>query len=381
MSVQIHEIGEQFFLLRSQEKDFHRNIYLKRFVGNGAEINMVCDPGTKLDMPMLLEALDNLIGGVRNLHIVFLSHQDPDVSSNTPALLQLAPRSSLIASIDTWRLVKMYGIEERRFYGAESFKSAVLVVKGTGHRIRLVPAHYCHFRGALMFFDPASRVLFSGDLFGGLDTRKGDGIWADESSWEGISLFHQIYMPSRRAISATIDRIAMLAPAPLVIAPQHADVIKGELVTEFAARLAVLEVGVDVAAKPEAEKELLLLALNDALDSLRSRDAALHERVVQELQEPHGFTTLFTFTSRSLTDVKVASDDALAFLWKSLERIAPADVLPGLKAMLVTSLEQFSLSLSPSVLADAQEVDHPLADITQGESAFEAPSSGPRDQQ
>lgn len=373
MSVQIHEIGEQFFLLRSGETDFHRNIYVKRFVGNGQQVNMICDPGTKLDMPMLIEGLESLIGGLHNLHIIFLSHQDPDVSSNTSALLQLAPRASLITSIDTWRLVKMYGIAENRFYAAESFKSSVLVVRATGQRIKLIPASYCHFRGALMFFDLGSRILFSGDFFGGLNTRKGDGVWADETSWEGISLFHQVYMPTRQAISATIDRISLLSPAPLVIAPQHGDVIRGELVNEFAARLAVLEVAVDLAARSEPEKDLVLLCLNDFLDALRLRDGELHRRLVQELEAPHGFTTFFRFFSGSLTEVKVASLEALSVFWRGMETVAPPESLRGLRAMFVSGLEQYSLTPPAEILQGGQESAGPFGDLSVEESVFISP--------
>jgi glyoxylase-like metal-dependent hydrolase (beta-lactamase superfamily II) len=352
-SLQIHEVGKEFFLLRSSETDFHRNIFIKRFISGNERANLICDPGTRLDIATLMEALDKLIGGAQNLNAIFLSHQDPDVSSNTLAMLGLAPRATVITSIDTWRLVKMYGIPENRFYGAESFKDSVLQVKATGHKIKLVPAHYCHFRGALMLYDIESRVLFSGDLLGGLNTRKGDGIWADEASWPGISLFHQVYMPSHQALELAIGRIASLRPEPLVIAPQHGDVIRGELVTEFAARLASLDVALDLQGKTGPVRDLTLLCINDFLDAVRNRDANVHRWLLDELQAPRGFTTLFSFTSGTLTELKVSPEAALSVLGETLARLTPDETATTLKSLLRTSVEQYALVPPPELAASS----------------------------
>ena len=96
------------------------------------------DPGTRLDMPKLVKALQELIGGIQNLDLIFVSHQDPDLTSNLPALLASAPRAIILASIDTWRLIRMYGIEERRFKAVEEFRSQVLKIKKTVHTIQIL---------------------------------------------------------------------------------------------------------------------------------------------------------------------------------------------------------------------------------------------------
>lgn len=45
------------------------------------------DSGTILDADNLISIFDKLIGGIKNLNIIFLSHQDPDVSLLVPFLL------------------------------------------------------------------------------------------------------------------------------------------------------------------------------------------------------------------------------------------------------------------------------------------------------
>ena len=49
----------------------------------------------------------------------------------------------------------------------------------TGHRLIPVPTPYCHFRGAVMLYDPETRVLFSGDLLGGITAPGPHDLWAE----------------------------------------------------------------------------------------------------------------------------------------------------------------------------------------------------------
>ena len=112
----ISEIGKEFFLVRTTEKDLHRNIYFKRFKNSNNTVNMIFDPGTKLDGDLVMESSKKLFGGMQNIDIIFLSHQDPDVSSLTPFIMAGAEKSVLITSIDTFRLVHMYGIPRRRAF-------------------------------------------------------------------------------------------------------------------------------------------------------------------------------------------------------------------------------------------------------------------------
>jgi len=346
MQKQIVEIAKDFFLLRSKEEDFHRNIYIKRFTGtHGDSITMVMDPGTQMDYPVLSTVLKDLIGGIKNIHLIFLSHQDPDVSSNVSAILASAPRAIVISSIDTWRLVKMYGIPEKRFKSIESFKYDTLRIKKTGHYIQFIPAYYCHFRGASMFYDHESKVLFSGDFLGGLNTRKGDGVFATEDSWEGISLFHQIYMPSKKAVQATIDRIGLLNPLPEIIAPQHGDVIRGELVAEFLGRLATLDVGIDAEERTEAEIETLIVAFNDFLSMLKMTYPDFHSILVNDLKTHGEFTTLFILTGDSISGLKLLPKDVIYHLWKKLTAITPEETHNELKGLFVSSLQKFGVEI------------------------------------
>lgn len=366
---QLTEIRDGYYKLKSSEKDFHRNIYIRKFPikseGFGLlfdrfkkkqSINMIMDPGTKLDLPMLESALKELIGGLKNLDIIFVSHQDPDVSSNVLPLLMRAKNSILIGSIDAWRLIKMYGVPKGRFKAAESFVSSYFEIPGTKSRVYFVPALYCHFRGAMMVYDPETRILFTGDFMAGLNTMNKQSIYADESAWPGISLFHQIYMPSKKAIKTTIELIRMLTPKVEIIAPQHGYMIKGELVDEFLDRLYHLDVGVDIEDKDNVYSGRLILALTEFLNRVRVYNIIVHTKLLKLLKEIHSrdFTQPFVFMGEEVAKINLGYAQAVEYLVSIIRRNFKKEE-EELLALLNESLVDLSLPIPEfmsSILAD-----------------------------
>ncbi len=306
----IFEIGKNLFYLRTQEKLFHRNIYIKKFVGvQGKSVNMIVDPGTHMDMPFIRESLQKLIGGIENLDIIFVNHQDPDVSANIMEILEAAPRAVLLTSEDTWRLIQMYGIPANRFCAIENFKTPFAKIRDTGHQIHFISSPYCHFRGAVMLYDIESRVLMSGDLFGGVNTTIKEDIYADKESWEGISMFHEIYMPSSKSIKRTIDKISFLLPPPVLIAPQHGDLIQEELIPFVFKKLGELKVGVDLLESLELDRQIFVLALQDFLDRLRNSKQELFRSLCQRLKQAGSFTPTLTIRDDCITDIKIIPEN------------------------------------------------------------------------
>lgn len=358
----IHEVGKEFYYFRSDEDDFHRNVYLKRFVGeDGKYVSILFDPGTRHEIPQITEVTKKLIGGIQNLDLIFLSHQDPDLTANLGALLTSAPKSRVISAIDTWRLIKTYGIPEKRFLAVENFRNQVMRIAKTGHRVQFVPAYFCHFRGAVMFYDFESQVLFSGDFLAGLNSRSGNGIWATEESWEGISVMHQIYMPTKDAIQETVNRVSILNPMPEVIAPQHGDVIKGDLVVDFLTRLMSLEVGLELLKKEEPQKELTLSALNAFLDYLGQHHPDVQKKTLEGLKSAGSFTTIFMVSQNSVVDLKVSTNEAIKGVWDVLTRVSPAEIHHDLKSILLGELDQLGVSISADIFGEADEAEELFA--------------------
>ncbi|MCB9639351.1 MAG: protein kinase, partial [Myxococcales bacterium] len=235
---------------RPDKSIFFANPYLRVFrgrnkAGREVQFNLLIDPGSSQDFATVQAKVSSLLGGMDKISAVFINHQDPDVASSTTLLLgRYAPRASIICSEDTWRLVQHFNLPRERFISTDKYPRGFSLE--TGHTLLPVPSPFCHFAGAVMLYDPEHRVLYSGDLFGGLTDRDAEGLLADESDWTGMRAFHQLYMPMNKAIARVIAQIRKLDPAPRIIAPQHGRVIQGQLLEFFMQRLEKLPVGLDL---------------------------------------------------------------------------------------------------------------------------------------
>lgn len=248
---------------------FYANPYLRRFRGTDAktgrpnEFNLLIDPGSSSDFATVSTKVTSLIGGLDRLSAVFINHQDPDVGSSASIIsARYAPKAGILCSEDTWRLIVHQNLPRNRFIATEKFSHGLNVP--TGHRLMPVPSPFCHFRGAVMLYDPQTRVLFTGDLFGGVTDVNAQGLWADESDWNGIRAFHQIYMPVNLALQRVVAVIRALEPAVEIIAPQHGRLIRGPLIQTFLDRMEKLPVGLDI--MDEAQDRSHLQAWNAVLE-------------------------------------------------------------------------------------------------------------------
>ncbi len=262
---------------RPNDEIFYANPYLRRFTGNGDEaeaFNLLIDPGSSKDFSVVQSKVSQVVGSVNNVSSVFINHQDPDVGSSVGLMLgRYTPDAHVLCTEDTWRLVHYYNIPRERFVPLEKYPRGIKLP--TDDVVIPVPSPFCHFVGAMMLYDPETRVLFSGDLFGGLTDRDADGLYADDSDWTGMRAFHQIYMPTRTALQNAIDNIRALDPPVEIIAPQHGRVIRGSYVEKYMARLYDLPVGLDILDDRQASDEELqawTTVMGRILDVVRDTD-------------------------------------------------------------------------------------------------------------
>jgi serine/threonine-protein kinase len=221
------------------------NTYVRTFDSDNSPVHVCVDPGSQFDFPVVEANIARVVGDLSEIHSFSLNHQDPDVVGNATYLCDANPNISALVSEDTWRLVQHLLIKPGRVHFANAVKSRMTVL-GKQHRWQLVPTPFCHFRGAMAFYDVEMRTLFSGDLFGGLNQLGRVHLFAKEQDWTGIAQFHQIYMPTREALRHAVRQIRALDPPVEIIAPQHGYVITGELVPLFLERMYELLVGTDL---------------------------------------------------------------------------------------------------------------------------------------
>lgn len=157
------------------------NTYLRIFRGR-RPIRYCVDPGSRRDRATVEENIRRLVDGPGGIHLMSLNHQDPDVVGNAPWLSEANPRITVLVSGDTWRLLRHWDFNPHRLSFAEQIPDGLAKLPG-GPRLLIVPTPYCHFRGAIAFYDPEIRTLYSGDLFGGLNRPGEVRIFAEPSDW------------------------------------------------------------------------------------------------------------------------------------------------------------------------------------------------------
>lgn len=298
-----------------------RNIYLRVFGGGGAQrVSMLIDPGPPSDLEALGDKVGRVIGHLRNVNLVFANHQDPDVTYNAGYLQKLNPNLFVVCSEDTWRLIQFYNLRPENYRAVEKFRG-MRTRFPSGQVVSFVPTPFCHFRGAMMLYDLESRVLFTGDLFGGLSYVP--DLHADERQWDGIKAFHQIYMPSQDALKLAIQRIRSLDPPPLMIAPQHGAIISGEWIQIYLDRLAELPVGLDLILDSQT-KDNYIAAMNELLLELsRKLGAGSVATAVSVFKEDGSFPEILHADASGVRDIRVDLPTALDLFTNTLRRQLP----------------------------------------------------------
>jgi len=297
------EIGAGTYWVGSAAKELlKRNSYLRVFRGNKRTVNLLIDPGPSLDIEELSSKATMAVGGLSNVQFVYVNHQDPDVIGVAPKLLQLNPKLLFLMTEDTWRLVQYYGIPKSNFKAVEQFSNLKTVLL-TGQELQFIPTPFCHFRGACMLYDRETRILFSGDLFGGIASSE---LMATGASWAGIKAFHELYMPNNEALRLAVKRIRELDPPPLFIAPQHGGIVSGPLVEQFLQKLSDLRVGLDIINSLDNKIPLLIAAINEILKAAREMlGAAVVKRVMQFFQPDGSYPSIFALAQNdTVTDIK-----------------------------------------------------------------------------
>ena len=239
---------------RTARQTFYSNPYLIHdpATATAPSFTMLIDPGSRGDFSGVRANTERLAGPLSGLAVVFINHQDPDVSASLQVLI--APKVSeahVLCGEETWLLVETLGVPRERYINTDDYPKGFKTT--SGRTFRPVPAPFCHFVGARMLYCPRTRILFSGDLFGSLTAPDAEGLFADESDWVGMRAFHQIYMPTRRAMTMAIQKIRALVPEVEMIAPQHGRILRGPLLHSFMDRLEALDVGLDILDHPDVD--------------------------------------------------------------------------------------------------------------------------------
>jgi serine/threonine-protein kinase len=324
------------------------NTYLRVLEDGASGVRVCIDPGSQFDYAVVEANIQQLIGDLSEVDVLTINHQDPDVVGNTAAFCDANPAAALVVSEDVWRLAQHLLIKPGTIQFANAARSPQLAL-AVGHRWQAVPTPFCHFRGAMAFYDPEIRTLFSGDLFGGLNQLGRVHLFAESDDWQGVAQFHQIYMPTREVLRYAIRQLRALTPSVEVIAPQHGHVIAGDRIGEFMERMDELLVGHDLLACELDER--YLRQYGELIADLVSwaKETMGDDEALGRLRATHSADGLERLIRISGSDVALVTEGytALAKVFARLAEREPAEFVNGLRSLVLSGCSTRGIPIPP----------------------------------
>ncbi len=243
------------------------------FIENGKD-SILVDPGSMLEFDAVVRKI-NTISSMKHIKYIILHHQDPDLAASVPEMEKLIDREDLqiITHSRMVPLVKHYLIQSDYY---EIDKHDYRLQCGE-LELHFITTPYCHSPGAFVTYEPKTKTLFSGDIFGGIE--ESWEFFAEDDYFEKARQFHAEYMPSRDIFNYALNKIETLEME--LIAPQHGSIIRKEQIPILIEQMKRLECGLYI--KKEYRHELLY-----TIEALRQKDVAL-ENSLKALKEKEEF--------------------------------------------------------------------------------------------
>ncbi len=220
-----------------------------QFVVIDGEEALLIDPGGSEVFPAMLGALTGRVDP-KMIRYMFLSHQDPDVSSSLPLWRSIVPGEISIFVSWLWTGFVSHFDPQATF---QPIPDEGMDLRFTsGRSLKFIPAHYLHSSGNFSLYDPEAKVLFSGDIGAALvpESAKTSLFVEDfEAHLPYMEGFHQRWMPSEEAKQSWVRRVRGLEID--VLAPQHGLLFKGKNVGRFLDWFSALKIGVAADPTPQ----------------------------------------------------------------------------------------------------------------------------------
>ncbi|MCH7342056.1 MBL fold metallo-hydrolase [Pelomonas sp. CA6] len=224
------------------------SVQSNQFLLVNGQTGAILDPGGNLAYNELYLGMSQHFPP-HKLAAILASHADPDIIASLDRWMTSTQAKVYISRI--WERFAPHfckpGKTVGRIVGLPDPGARLMLGEGE-ERFELwaLPAHFMHAEGNFQFYDPVSRILFSGDLGASLGTGlRPDRIVKDLgphiARMEG---FHRRYMVSNKVLRLWAAMVKDLDIAMIV--PQHGSPMAGPAVGQFIDWIRELDCGIDL---------------------------------------------------------------------------------------------------------------------------------------
>jgi len=249
MSIELFRQGDHccvmFSNLVADEEAVQANQFL--IVDNGQGV--IVDPGGNMTFNELSLTMRKYIAPSQ-LSYILASHADPDIIASLDKWMTATQAKLVISTL--WSPFAPHfckiGKTDDRIIGVPDAGGLLRVGKCD---LTLLPAHFMHAEGNFQYYDPVSKILFSGDLGVSLVSglQAGEFITDLHPMPHGMEAFHRRYMVSNKILKLWVRMVRELEISMIV--PQHGAPIKGEAIGQLLDWLDALSCGIDLMGTPQ----------------------------------------------------------------------------------------------------------------------------------
>ena len=249
MSIELFNNGDHccvmFSNLVADEDAVQANQFLVIDHGHG----VIIDPGGNMTFNELSLTMRKYIAPGR-LSYILASHADPDIIASLDKWMTATQAKLVISSL--WARFAPH------FCKVGKTDDRIISVPDRGGRLALgrselvlLPAHFMHAEGNFQYYDPVSKILFSGDLGVSLVSGTQASQFISELSPmpNGMEAFHRRYMVSNKILKLWVRMVRELDIDMIV--PQHGSPLKGAAVGQLLNWLENLSCGIDLMGTPQ----------------------------------------------------------------------------------------------------------------------------------
>ncbi len=240
-------------------------------IKNGNE-SILIDPGSMLEFKETVRKVKSVVD-IKSIKYIVLHHQDPDLVAAVPEIEKLIDRDDLLIVTHSRMslLIKHYLVTSDYY---EIDKNDNQLITPNGYRLDFRTTPYCHSPGAFVSYEPKTKTLFSGDIFGGLE--ESWEFYADETYFEKAKQFHQEYMPSKDIFNYALKKIEKLDIN--LIAPQHGSIIEKKYIPNLIRDMKNLDCGLYIEERYNDELLDTINKLQESQKTIQEKDRQLFEQ-------------------------------------------------------------------------------------------------------
>lgn len=240
-------------------------------IKNGNE-SILIDPGSMLEFKETVRKVKSIVD-MKSIKYIVLHHQDPDLVAAVPEIEKLIGRDDLLIVTHSRMslLIKHYLVTSDYY---EIDKNNNQLITSNGYRLDFHTTPYCHSPGAFVSYEPKTKTLFSGDIFGGLE--ESWEFYADETYFDKAKQFHQEYMPSKDIFNYALNKIEKLDIS--LIAPQHGSIIQKKYIADLIRDMKNLDCGLYIEEKYNNELLDTISQLKEKEETIQEKDRQLFEQ-------------------------------------------------------------------------------------------------------